>query len=152
MRYMPGSGREYRSSPLSFNATPMIDVIFLLTVFFMLVSRFASAESVKMLLPEPDSSEAKTVKLPERIVINCRPAVPGSPAAGALYSIGPNPPESLAMISQRLAALQADRPDLKVIVRADRRLRYADVRAVMREVARSGLEMIHVAAHTARGE
>ncbi len=152
MRYIPGSRQAYRSSTLHFNATPMIDVIFMLTVFFMLVSRFASAENVKMLLPEPVKSEARVVKVAERIVINCRPAEPLNPAAGALYSIGPNAPESLGVISQRLAALKDARADMKVIIRADRRLRYADVRAVMREVARSGLEMIHVAAHVARGE
>ena len=36
--------RQERSSGLVFNATPLVDVIFILTIFFMLVSRFSSAE------------------------------------------------------------------------------------------------------------
>ena len=128
----------------------MIDVIFMLTVFFMLVSRFASAENVEMLLPHPDHSEARTIEVPDRIVINCRLADPLDPLVGALYSIGPNPPEPLARISQGLAYRKSARPDMKVIVRADRRLRYADVRAVMSVIARNQLEMVHVAAHVGR--
>ena len=149
MRFNRGLRKSSSSSSLQFNATPMIDVIFMLTVFFMLVSRFASAENVEMLLPDPTNSEAKDLKLPQRIVINCRPASPLNPSAGVLYSLGPNAPQPLSAISAQLTTIKSVRPDVKVIVRADRRLRYADVRAVMREVAASGLKMIHVAAHVA---
>ena len=37
-------------------------------------------------------------------------------------------------------------PDMKVVIRADRRIRYADVLAVMREVSRQHIEMLNVAA------
>ncbi|MCO6437652.1 MAG: biopolymer transporter ExbD [Phycisphaerae bacterium] len=128
------------------NLTPMVDVIFMLTIFYMLVTRFFSVEQVAMQLPSPDESLARAGHLPDRVVINCRP---GAAADGGdvLYSLGPNAPESLASITQRLQAMKRDVPALKVVIRADRRLPYADVKALMRTVATSGIDMLHVVAH-----
>ena len=141
------------ATTMAFNATPMVDVIFLLTVFFMLVTRFSSAEQVRMELPKPDQSRARVVKMPERVVVNCRPSDPSDPGSpSVLYSIGPNRPESLAVISDRLAAMKRESPGLKVVVRADRRLRYAEVRAVMRVIAMNGIEVLNVAAHVSEDE
>ncbi len=142
-----------QSGPLRFNATPMVDVFFLLTIFFMLVSRFSSAEQVRMQLPKPRESQAKVMKLPERIVINCRPTDTDDPTAPTvLYSVGPNPPEPLAQLSDRLAALKRESPNLAAVLRADRRLRYEDVRAVMRVIAANRIDMLNVAAHVSEGE
>ncbi len=142
-----------RPRTLGFNATPMVDVIFLLTIFFMLVSRFSSAEQVAMELPKPEDSRAQVTRMPERVVVNCRPADPSDPTSGAvLYSIGPNQPESLATIAERLISMKQQSPELKVVVRADRRLPYSDVRVVMRVIARSGIEMLNVVAHVGEDE
>ncbi len=141
------------TGPLRFNATPMVDVIFLLTIFFMLVSRFSSAEQVRMELPEPKESVAKVTRIPDRVVINCRVASPDDPAGrSVLYSLGPNAPVPLEVLSSRLAAMKRESPDLKVVLRADRRLFYADVRAVMRLIAQHGIEMLNVVAHVSEDE
>ncbi|MGD2107975.1 MAG: biopolymer transporter ExbD [Phycisphaerae bacterium] len=133
---------------LAFNATPLVDVIFLLTIFFMLVTRFSSAEQVPMELPKPTDSKAEVTSMPERVVINCRLADTDDPAGrDVLYSIGPNRPERLSVISDRLAVMKRSMPDLKVVVRADRRLRYSDVRRVMRVIARHKVRMLNVVAH-----
>jgi biopolymer transport protein ExbD len=138
---------------MGFNATPMVDVIFLLTIFFMLVAKFSSAEQVRMELPRPKDSQAKVRKMPERVVINCRLADPDDPTGRiVLYSVGPNLPESLGVISDRLAAMKRESPGLKVVVRADRRLRYADVRAVMRVIARNDIQMLNAVAHVGEDE
>jgi len=133
---------------LTFNATPMVDIIFTLTIFFSLVSRFSAVERVPMRLPSPDDSQAHAANMPDRVVINCRLAHPEDPADRlVLYSIGPNRPESLSVVSDRLAALKLESPGVKVIVRADERLDYADVRAVMTVIARHGIETLNVVAH-----
>ena len=151
MRYRYDDRRSLGT--LAFNATPMVDVFFLLTIFFMLVSRFSSAEQVPMELPKPADSQAEVARMPERVVINCRLGDPDDPAGPAvLYSIGPNRPESLGVLSDHLAAMKRAAPHLKVVVRADRRLRYADVRRVMRVIARNDVEMLNVAAHVGEGE
>jgi len=126
----------------------MVDVIFMLTIFFMLVSRFSSAEQIPMQLPKPQQSRAAVKKLPERIVINCRPADPAAPDLGAvLYSIGPNPPEPLEVIADRLAAMKRQYAAPQVVLRADRRLRYGRVREVMRVIAANEVDMLNVVAH-----
>ena len=145
--------RTQRPPGLAFNATPMVDVFFMLAIFYMLVTRFSSAEQVPMELPRPEGSLAKVAHIPERVVINCRLADPArSSPSSALYSVGPNQPESLATISDRLAALKRQSPNLKVIIRADRRLDYASVRALMRIIAHHRIDMLNVVAHVAEGE
>ena len=151
MRY--GRSHRPRTGVLSFNATPMVDVVFLLTIFFMLVTRFSSAEHVAMQLPQPTDSRAQVTKIPERIVINCRLAPPADPLGRhARYSVGPNAPHSLDSRSNRLAAFKLEQPNLSAVVRADRRLHYADVRAVMQIIADHDIDMLNVAAHVSEDE
>lgn len=136
------------SDGLTFNATPLVDVMFTLTIFFSLVGRFSAIERIPLQLPSPQDSQAQITKMPDRVVINCRLADPDDASDGSvLYSVGPNQPESLGVISDRLAAMKEATPGLKVVVRADKRLAYADVRAVMQIVARNGIEMLNVVAH-----
>ncbi len=147
------SPRHRPQRSLVFNATPLVDVFFMLSIFYMLVTRFSSAEQVPMELPRPDRSLAEVARMPERVVINCRLADPSHPReSSALYSVGPNRPEPLGVISERLAAMKKESPDLKVIVRADRRLNYAQVRAVMRVIAGHRIEMLNVVAHVSEDE
>lgn len=149
MHYRAGRNRD--STSLLFNATPMIDVIFMLTVFFMLVSRFSSEENVHMELPDPIASQAKEVKVPNRLVVNCRVAGPlNDPGAEVAYSIGANRPTPLARLSEQLAGYKQAKPTVKVVVRADKRLRYDDIKPVMRVIADNNIELLNVIAKVAR--
>ena len=65
--------------------TPLIDMAFLLIVFFVLVSQVTSAEMVDLSLPHPTSGAAKQQDGSERIVVNVIPATDGG-AAG--YRLG----------------------------------------------------------------
>ena len=132
-----------------FNMAPMIDVVFLLIIFFILVSTFASAENIRMELPHPEKSQARNVKIADRVVINCQMIPPGLAQAygDVLYSVGPNPPEHLETIARRLAAAREANPELKVIIRADKRLRYEQVQAVMEVVADHRIENMSLVAH-----
>ena len=139
--------------PVAFNMTPMIDVVFLLIVFFMLVSTFASAENVRMDLPQPDKSQAVNVKLSDRVVINCLLTRPSTPAtSGVAYSVGPLRVASLEELSDRLAAAKAATPALQVVLRADRRLPYRAVRDVMQTIAANQIEVMNIVAHVGEGE
>ncbi len=141
---------------LSFNATPLVDVIFILTIFFMLISRFSSEELVPMDLPKPEQSQAKVVKMRDRVVINCRLADPADPtrpgpirSSSVVYSLGPNRPQPLGSIAARLVTMKRESPDMKVVVRADRRLPYGAVRTVMQVLAENRIAMLNVVAHVA---
>lgn len=136
---------------IGFNATPLFDMMFTLTIFFMLVSRMSSAEQVRMELPKPEESQAQIVTLPERVIINCRIARGESDKTLgvqlATYSIGPNTPQPLHVIAERLARMKQKSPNLEAVIRADRRLHYSNVRAAMRVVADNGIKMLNVVAH-----
>jgi len=131
------------------NMTPMIDVVFLLIIFFMLVSTFASAEQVRMSLPEPDKSQDESVKIVDRVLINGRigPVSPISGERTVLYSVGPNRPQGLDRIAGWLRNAKRGNPQVKVIIRADKRLRYEQVREVMEVVAETGIEQMSLVAH-----
>ena len=141
-------GSKRRRSTVGFNMTPMIDVVFLLICFFMLVSQFASAEHVAMDLPQPDQSQAANVKLTDRVVINCMLTTPQAGAAGGMScSIGPLRVASLTELSSRLAAARAANPNLQAVLRADRRLPYQSVRQVMEVIAENNIEVMYLVAH-----
>ncbi|UCE58943.1 MAG: biopolymer transporter ExbD [Phycisphaerales bacterium] len=151
MRYVYNHHRE--SESFGINLTPMVDVIFLLTIFFMLVSRFSSAEQIPMDLPKPEDSQAEVAKIPERVVVNCRLADPSDPRGSAvLYSVGPNRPERLEVVADRLGLMKQQSPGLQAVIRADRRLQYTDVRRVMRVIAQNKIEMLNVVAHVSEEE
>ena len=140
-----------RHSDVRFTMAPMIDVVFLLIIFFMLVSTFASAENIRMDLPNPEHSLAEKAKITDRVVINCIPASmsDGGEVTASACSIGPNPPESLDRIGLRIASAKSANPELKVIIRADKRLRYDQVREVMQMVAEQRIEDLKLVAHVA---
>jgi biopolymer transport protein ExbD len=140
--------KKYHPRPsLTFNMAPMIDVVFLLIIFFVLVSHFASAERVPLDLPDPDDSQALNIRVTDRVIINVRLADESDPSQGALYSVGPIAPEPLGVIAQRLTLHKRANPDVKVVIRADKRARYADVRDVMETVSELGIEQMRLVAH-----
>ena len=89
--------------------------------------------------------------MPDRVVINCRPGDAEAGEPEVLYSIGPNRPQPLGGIDRTLGVLKDDAPELKVVIRADRRLHYDQVRAVMKIVAARDIEMLNVVAHAGEG-
>ncbi len=143
--------RSRREPPgqLGFNATPLFDMMFTLTIFFMLVCRLSSAEQVRMELPKPADSQAEIATLPERVIINCRL---GRDAHSAKYSIGPNSPQRLDEIGERLLRMKRRSPDIEAVVRADKRLHYWHVRAAMGVVSDSGIRVLNVVAHVGEVE
>ena len=130
--------------PMQVNMTGMVDIVFLLIIFFVLVSQFISADNILVELPEPDKSLAKAVELPDRVVLNCRHA--SSAPGGVQYLLGPISIETTAELEQRLRAVKEARPDVQVLLRADRNVTYNGVRAAMQAVAKAGIEIMNIAA------
>ncbi len=61
------------SSTINANMTPMIDVTFLLIVFFVVVSQIVDRDAVSMDLPSPDQSVSGVPEEPEHITVNLVP-------------------------------------------------------------------------------
>ena len=131
--------RHQRVLSAGASMTPLIDVAFLLLTFFMLASHFASAEKLEMFLPHPDHSQAVDRKFRDRVVINL--TFQGADREPAL-TFGPLPVASIEELGDRLSEVASANP--QVILRADRRLKYGDVRQVMELIAAHRLTRLQV--------
>ncbi len=121
------------------NMTPLIDVTFLLLTFFMLASHFASSEKVEMPLPRPDHNQAVDRKFRDRVVVNL---IFTGPEQAPAMTFGLVPVASLDELSDRLGEIAPANP--QIILRADRRLAYGEVRAVMELIAAHRLTKLQV--------
>ena len=132
MRRTTGSSRSWS---VTFNATPMIDVIFLLIIFYLCVNQYQKAESTQAVrLPEAASDQVTTPEEQRRarIIINV--------LANEELRLA-DQPVLPAELGQRLARRKADIvPDpLEVWIRADRQVPYGVVEPILLACAESGI-------------
>lgn len=120
------------------NLTSLIDVTFLLIVFFVLVSRLSEVENVDMDLPAPANTASVALEAPRQVVVSVLPGVDG---AAAVYRVGvidyPPTPAGLDAVTANLLELYRANPDLNVNLRADRAIHYEHVEPLMQAVSRS---------------
>ncbi len=121
-----------RSGELGFNMTPMIDVVFLLIIFFLVSSHLARQETQMALpLPGADSGEAAPQDERPRVTINVR-------GDGTLMLAGHR--VQAEQLQQRLRQRLADSgASLEVRIRGDRQVPYGSVEPVMLACARAGI-------------
>lgn len=118
------------------NLTPMIDVTFLLIVFFVLVSQIVETESVPMQLPEPSNPLSELAGDEQRAVINVMPdsdtGIRGYRLGSREYASGE---QGLRSLTAQLRSLYGGNPTLQVNLRADQRTAYQHVQPVIAAVA-----------------
>ena len=133
--------RHDRTRSGGINMTPMIDVTFLLLTFFMLASHFASAERTAVDLPKPDENQAIDTRFEDKIIVN---VLHVGDLTEPQLQLGPMPVASLDDLENRLGELARSDPARQVLLRADRRLAYGEVRQVMEVIAGAGLTHLQV--------
>jgi biopolymer transport protein ExbD len=122
------------------NLTPLIDVTFLLIVFFVLVSQIVEAEHVEMDLPQPREAASHRPGDENRVVINL---LPGPPASGSIlgYRLGGREfmpgREGVEQLTERLAEMYRANPTLHINLRADRSTHYEWIDPVMQAISRA---------------
>ncbi len=95
---------------LSLDLTPMIDVVFLLIIFFMVATSFSEMErDIELELPEVASAAAMTSAPKQRVV--------SVQAEGQIRLDGDE--VSLTELTQRLSAAHSEYPELSVVIRGD---------------------------------
>ncbi len=121
-----------RSGSLGLNMTPMIDVVFLLIIFFLVSSHLAKQESQMPLpLPTAQSGNKSIEEDAPRVTINVL-------ADGSLVLSGRHVPQS--ELTQRLAdRLHEAGPGLQVRIRGDRNVPYRFVEPIMLACARASI-------------
>jgi len=121
------------------NLTPMIDVTFLLIIFFVLVSQIVEVENVDLALPELIEPATDLPGDSARAVIN---VVPGPAGRAAEYRLGsrsfPVGDAGAKALADHLTTLLEASPGLHVNLRADRATHYEWVEPVLGAIASAG--------------
>lgn len=123
----PRRKRQYPEE--GFQMAPMIDMVFLLLVFFMCVSSMADAEkAIPLDLPQSDQS-----KVPEDLSDRGSVSVDSK---GNVY-LGELQVDSQAM-KKAIRELVQRKPDSRIVVRADKHTEYRFIRKVLKDCAEVG--------------
>ncbi len=124
------------------NVTPLVDVCLVLLIIFMVVTPLLQ-EGVAVALPET----VNPAKMPEgENQLDVAVKLDGSVFLGARFV-----PES-ALVAE-LASIYRGSPNKSVVVKADRNLKYKQVRRVMRLINEAGFRGVGLVAHQIdRGE
>ena len=124
------AAKKMKRVGIKIDMTPMVDVAFLLLIFFMSTSQFDPPQKVPIILPDSHSN----LKVPESDVL-----ILGISKDNKLYwQVGKNPQQETDLISLEQLVLGERRrnPRLRVAIKADKESDYGtmeDVMAVMQK-------------------
>ena len=123
-----------RHEPPAVELTPLIDVVFLLLIFFMLTTTFVTRTSLPIDLPEADSAASSDGR--ERIEVRV-------PADGS-FRVNGEAVASESALRERLADLRSEHASPVLVIRGDRRARHGVVTQVMDAAQAAGLSRVAV--------
>jgi len=157
-----GSGK---TGDVYFNYTPLVDVTFNLILYFVLTSTISTAALSRVTLPKPSDSQAidRQFMPANRVVVNVIYSDPDERAIGPKsaeakgYEIDSFPiavgdkamlvRKFLAKRDQQVMILGKDKmDDFYIEVRADRRVRYADVEPVLMAASEAKIPRMNITA------
>jgi biopolymer transport protein ExbD len=135
------SRNRERIENATINLTPMIDVVFLLVIFFMVGSKFSEAESrIKVNVPTVGEMRSMTRAPDERVVAI---ALDGSITLD-------DQPVNLSQLTATLRAQQQNYPGLKVAVRGEANGSLQQTVEVLHAVRSSGVDQIGISTQRMR--
>lgn len=133
--------RRQRNEEATINLTPMIDVVFLLVIFFMVGSKFSEAESrIKVDVPMAGQLRAIAREPDERVV---------AVLADGTLSLD-DEPVTLAQLTERLRTEHQNYPGLRVAVRGEATGSLQQTVEVLHAVRISGVEQIGISTQRMR--
>ena len=160
---MPSQVHKRGATTPEMNITPLIDVVFQLIIFFMLVNNIVSEEIVQMVVPNLEDPKTQEMAEDNRIIVSVAPRDHGpadrSPdplmfdGTAQFVQVGSKQEFSMNDMEGVTDALQAQRAqnenpeNVKVLLRADTALRYAEVQPVMAAITAAGIETVHLVAY-----
>jgi biopolymer transport protein ExbD len=128
-----------RANRLIINVTSLIDVMFLLLIFFMVTSTFKNQPAIQLMLPRSASAED----------VPMTPAVLYLTAEGTIYLN--QRVVSEAELGPALRRLQSEDADDRIILRADARAAHGDVVRLIDQVKESGFTRVSLSARREEG-
>lgn len=121
--------------------TPMIDIVFLLIVFFMLIAQLTQQERIELELPRLGGEMPRRLTAQQPIVVNLVPAHAAGVLPGVRFGARTfaESERGLAELSNALRTSMAEREGAPVHLRAERTERYDRVHRILRLLAASGV-------------
>lgn len=125
-----------RRDEIDLNLTPLIDVVFLLLIFFMVSTTFEQASKLKIDLPE---ASAKAVQQPDKKIVI------GIDVKGRFY-INDRQLVNTQLKTLKIALLKVagDNKDLPIVLRADAKTPHQAVVTAMDAAAQVGLTRLSI--------
>jgi biopolymer transport protein ExbD len=154
---------------IQFNLTPMIDVVFILITFFMLICRTIGQENYKMTIPDqcvqaelPEQSEEQvftvSVFFPSATLESADAEAPEK-AAAPVYAVRAevfdpqsaayqgNPDLLIAEMANQISRAAKKKEADMVHLRADKNLSYGQVQPVLQALAQAQIRTVRLAAY-----
>ncbi len=125
---------------LILNLTSLIDVMFLLLIFFMVTSTFRNQPAITLVLPR-SATAAETVDTPVVLFLT---------ADGEVYLNDARVPGN--ELASRLEALHTESKDNRMVLRADEKATHGDVVGLIDTIKQSGFTRISLSARLAAGQ
>jgi len=132
----------------SLDLTPLIDVVFQLLIFFMLSSTFVVQSSIQIETPKA----AGTTNLERKDVTVSLTTEPGGPDGAGLIYLDNEPVVDWADLTDRLAAIVSDRPDVTLLFRCDAAVPFEHFIKAMGYARSVGIERSQIAAEPISAE
>lgn len=124
------------------NLTPMIDVVFLLIIFFMVATSFAEMErDIELELPEVAAAKALTAAPKQRVV--------SVQSEGQIRLDGED--VTLGQLTQKLAAARSEYPELSVVIRGDASCAFQHVAASLAACKEANISDLGITVRVAEG-
>jgi len=129
--------RRARAEEPDVNLTPLIDVVFILLIFFMVSTTFQRESEIKIELPEASAEPVDSERDTLEILID----------ADGRYFLGGRQVVNteLATLKQAIGKWLGERKEVPVVIRADRRTPYEAVVRAMDATAQLGLVQMSLA-------
>lgn len=127
---MPLAFRPRRRRTPTLNITSLIDVLFLLLIFFMLSSTFIEHPAIQLDLPEAASAESTRT---DSLTLSITPA-------GDLFLNGV--PIAMEALGRKLHTAVAAKPDLTLILKADTTVPYGTVIEAIDAAKQAGVRRV----------
>ena len=124
-----------RRDPVEINLTPLIDVVFLLLIFFMVSTTFETRQALELTLPESQAGAPAEPSAPVTLTVD---------AAGN-YRLGERSLASLEALHDALADQAPVAREHGLVIEADAATAHADVVAALDQVAMLGIQRVRIA-------
>lgn len=154
MRRRSSIAARYQSDFHGVNATPLIDVVMCLIIFFLIVGKLSTDRGYAVRLPASGVGREESNKH-VIIVTIARPPEgvtpgPGWAALGVVVQLDGEETNDAPALEAMIRSKILERSDVSVQVRADRELAFGAVEPVLRALGQAGAKSVRLATERAR--